>query len=507
MPVELRRREFLAAGLVLPILPPASSRAHAGAAGPAPGFETRLRPTVRAADARPSTLADRMAELHVPGVAVAILREGRIGTIGGYGTRTAGAAAPVGPETLFSVGSVSKVATAALCLRLVALGQFDVDRDVGRWLRRWPVPPGPAGDTSPITLRMLLSHTAGFNVHGFRDFAPGAALPDLADILTGTAPATNRPLARIEPAGARARYSGGGYMIVQAILEDAMGAPLDALAARHVFAPLGMRRSRFSASLSPAPADVAHAHGGAGEPAALPRGWQSFPELAASGLWTCAHDLARLIAALTGSFRGEARPFLPRSLATEMMTPVSPGLFGLGPRLAGEGDSAIFHHGGANDSYKAYVEGHLASGDGLAILTNGANGDVLGDEIRNAVSDALGWPGDWSAVVQPIRDRALFAHYPGTYVRRRDQPIEIAGLLDTGFDHERIAIEAAGDGLELRIGDETKALAPLTPSRFVVPGQYVPAGTLQLEFKRSAANRVTSLIASAGGGRLLFDRG
>ena len=295
-------------------------------------------------------------------------------------------------------------------------------------------------------------------------------------------------------------------MIVQAVLEDAMRLPLDILARRHVFAPLGMGRSRFSASLSAEVGDVAHAHDALGRAVALPRGWQSFPELAASGLWTCADDLARLVAALVASHRGSADPFLPRDLATEMMTPVSPGVFGLGPRLAGKGASAIFHHGGANDSYRAYIEGNLASGDGLVVLTNGARGELLGDEIRNAVSDFLEWPGDWSVVTQPLEAGGLFSTYAGRFARRPAQALEAVGLLDSAFRHAIVEVRAGGDGLSLHIDGGARSLAPLTSSRFVVPEAYVPAGTLQLEFKRSADRSVDRLVVTGGGGTLLFDR-
>lgn len=505
MPVELKRRELFASGILLPTLLQGSLVPSVGVAESNDKFETLLRPTVYSAAARRWTLAERMAHHHVPGVAVGILSDGRLRSIRGYGTRSGGTAEMPGPLTMFSVGSVSKVVTAALCLRLVALGHLDLDRDIGHWLKRWRVPPGPEGDTRPITLRMLLSHSAGFNVHGFADFVPDAPLPTLVDILTGTAPAKNAPLRRVDPAGMRSRYSGGGYMIIQAVLEDAMRLPLDVLARRHVFAPLGMRRSSFSASLSPDWGDVAHAHDGTGRPAATPRGWQSFPELAASGLWTCAHDLAKLVAALIGSHRGTPNPFLPRNVVIDMMTPVAPGVFGLGPRIGGEGPSTIFHHGGANDSYKAYIEGNLASGDGLVILTNGANGDLLGDEIRNAISDALAWPGDWSVVTQTLPSDHL-GSYVGRYSRRADQPLALAGPLDTGFRHEFIDIQRTEEGLALLMGDRSEPLAPLTSSRFVVPGQYVPAGTLQLEFKRDADRSVRQLVVSGGGGLLLFER-
>lgn len=450
-------------------------------------------------------LADRMARGGVPGAAIAILQGGRISMAAGYGVRIAGQAAPVGPDTLFSVGSVSKVATAALCLKLVALGHLDLDRSIGRWLKRWRVPAGVAGDSADITLRMLLSHTAGFNVHGFQDIAPDALMPTLVQTLDGAAPAMNKPLARIDAAGTRSRYSGGGYMIVQAVIEDALDAPFGAVARRYLFAPLDMKRSRFDAAPAADTADIAHAHDGEGKAVALPRGWQSFPELAPSGLWASANDLSRLVLALGASYRAPGG-FLPQNLAVDMMTAVSPGPFGLGPRLAGEGAARIFHHAGANDSYKAYIEGNLATGDGLVIVTNGANGDLLGDEIRNAVSDALSWPGDWSVQTGPVATAGLMENFTGSYKRQADQSRKLAGILDTVFSAESLEIMSSAAGLQMIAKGKSRALVAVTSNRFVAPDSYIPAGTLQLSFDRGADGSVQGLTVMGGGGVVLFDR-
>jgi CubicO group peptidase (beta-lactamase class C family) len=496
----LERRQILAGSLTLPL---AGLLPSAPVAAVEPR-QLRLRPTVHTGAER-WTLVERMAHGGVPGAAIAILRGGRVDSAAGYGVRIAGQATPVGPDTLFSVGSVSKIATAALCLKLVALGRLDLDQNVDRWLKRWRAPAGPVGDSGAITLRMLLSHTAGFNVHGFEDIAPGAPMPTLIQTLGGEAPALNKPLARIDAAGTRSRYSGGGYMIVQAVIEDALGTPFAAAAQRHLFAPLGMERSRFDAAPAADTADIAHAHDGGGKPVALPRGWQSFPELAASGLWTSANDLARLVLALGASYRAPGG-YLPQELAVDMMTLVTPGPFGLGLRLAGEGAAHIFHHAGANDSYKAYIEGNLATGDGLVILTNGANGDVLGDEIRNAVSDALAWPGDWSVRTGPIAEAGLSGNFIGSYKRRADQDPKLAGLLDTSFSAESLEIVRSAEGLQMTAKGRSRALVAVTSNRFVVPDAYIPAGTLQLAFDRGADRRVQGLTVFGGGGVLFFDR-
>ncbi|KQZ77064.1 hypothetical protein ASE06_03820 [Sphingopyxis sp. Root214] len=499
----LERRQILAGSLTLPLaglLP--SHRAEASETRDI--FELLLRPTVHTGTERWS-LAERMAHGRVPGVAIAILRKGEIASVTGYGIRSAGRTSPVGRDTLFSVGSVSKIAAAALCLKLVSLGLLDLDRNVDHWLKRWRIPPGPAGDSVAISLRMLLSHTAGFSVHGFEDLVPGAPLPTLVQTLDGAAPAINKAVTRIDPAGTRSRYSGGGYMVVQAVIEDALGLSFNAAASRYLFAPLGMMRSRFDAAPADDTTDIAHAHDGNGKAVALPRGWQSFPELAPSGLWTSAGDLARLVLALGASYRAPGG-FLPQDLALDMMTAVSPGPFGLGPRLAGEGAARIFHHAGANDSYKAYIEGNLASGDGLVILTNGANGDVLGDEIRNAVSDALSWPGDWSVQTGPIAATSLTESFTGTYERRLDHSRTLAGILDTSFSAESLEIGLAAQGLQMTAKGKSRTLVAVTSTRFVVPDAYIPAGTLQLSFDRGADRLVRGLTVIGGGGVLLFDR-
>lgn len=501
----INRRQLLLGSVSLPLLAlPAAGRSHDHSGRSHDAFEPRLRPTVHSGREQ-WTLAQRMTHHRVPGLAVAVLRGGAVVSMKGYGTRVAGSDAPVDPDTLFSVGSVSKVATAALCLRLVALGQLALDQGVGRWLRRWRIPEGPAGDRSDISLRMLLSHTAGFNVHGFKDFEPSAPLPSLIQILDGSPPALNKPLQRIDPAGSRCRYSGGGYMVIQAIIEDVTGQSFAASAHQFLFAPLGMHQSRFEAAPAATVGNIAHAHDASGNRTARPRGWQSFPELAPSGLWSSARDLARLVAALTASYR-TPDGFLPQALTMDMMTAVSPGTFGLGPRLAGQGDGRIFHHAGANDSYKAYIEGNLDSGDGLVIITNGARGDVLGDEIRNAVSDSQRWPGDWSVRTSPFTATQLLDRFVGTYSRRPGQSVELSGILDILFDAQDITVLRAPDGLEVKTKGAPRQLKPLSSHRFVVPDAYVPAGTLQTTFNRDATGEVHSLTVIAGDGVLVFDR-
>jgi CubicO group peptidase (beta-lactamase class C family) len=497
---RIDRRNLLAGGVSIPVT--AIAPAVSANAGSLPLL--RLRPTVHTG-AEQWSLRDRMSHYRVPGVAIAIVRAGQVVAVQGFGTRVSGVEAAIDADTLFSVKSVSKLASATICLQLAASGILDLDRDVNGYLKRWRVPAGSQDDDRAVTLRMLLSHTSGFNVHGFADYAPGVPLPTLVQTLKGEHPAMNKALARIDPAGTRSRYSGGGLHDRSSGDRGCDRRQFDTVANRLLFGPLGMLRSRFEAAPVQGIANIAHAHDRDGKPVALPRGWQSFPELAPSGLWTTASDLVRMMVALSASYRRHGG-FMPQELAVDMMTAVTPGFNGLGPRLAGEGTARIFHHAGANDSYKGYVEGNLASGDGLVVLTNGERGDVLGDEIRNAVSDAYRWPGDWSIELPAVPVASLLDGYVGTYRRRADQDPLITGFLDTGFSADTIEIMRANDGLSIRSKGRDRKLVSIDNSDFVMPDGYVPAATLMFRFARAADRKVRHLRAIAGADVLVFDR-
>lgn len=464
-----------------------------------------LRPSVvPASDPLPRwSLQARMAHYHVPGVAIAVLRDGKLVHSAGYGLRRAGSRDAVNADTLFSVGSVSKVITAATTLRLVANGSLALDQDISTYLRSWKVPATSTTPTPQVSLRMLMSHTAGLGVHGFADYLPGEPLPTLLQTLDGIAPAKNKPVRLIQAPGERGDYSGGGVMVEQQVLEDASGQPLDALARAQVFAPLHMQRSRFTTP--PDTLDnIAKAHDGDGAPTALPRGWQTFPEAGASGLWTSATDLAAFVAALTNSYRAPGG-FLPQPIAIDMMTEVSPSWHGLGPRLDGSGATRIFHHGGSNDSYRAWIEGYLETGDGLVILTNGENGAELTTEIRNALSDAL--DRGVNPAVRPISldlRAPAYADYAGVFAQDLSVPMAHRRALADIFDIPALQVKVA-DG-QVRVGvagrPQDGQVLPLAPNRFVSPD----IDGLQIEFHRDAWGKVNALSVVHGEARAYYVR-
>jgi hypothetical protein len=269
------------------------------------------------------------------------------------------------------------------------------------------------------------------------------------------------------------------------------GQPLAVLAKAQVFGPLGMGRSTFESPLSPAHGNIAKAHGGDGASRARPRGWEAFAEAGASGLWTSANDLGRLVGGLIQSYQGRS-DFLPQPLATAMLTEVSPGPFGLGPRLGGAGPGRYFFHLGANESYLAFMEGYPETGDGFVILTNGANGGALIAEVRNAFADAIGQGAH--PPLRTVKPRSPPApDYAGDYRLDPSVPMDVRRALADNFEYDSLKIAVAGDAVEMTPGqDKPAALLPLGPAQFAQSGLYAFA----FEFRRDAWGKVRGLTVT-----------
>lgn len=461
---------------------------------PLAALEHGLRPNVLVPGQEADwSLVERMRHYNVPGVAIAVVRDGEVVRAVGYGVREAGTQDRIDGDTLFSVGSISKVATATTTLRLVAQERLDLDRPVVDYLTRWE-PPSPAAGTPPpeVSLRMLMSHTSGLGVHGFADYQPHEPLPTLVQVLEGQPPAKGAAVRFNHAPGQVQDYSGGGVTVEQLVIEDATGRPLREIAETLVFAPLGMRRSTFESPLSAERGNIAKAHDGNGAPTALPRGWESFGEGGASGLWTSAHDLGRLLSGLIKSYQGRSE-FLPQPVATAMMTEVSPSAFGLGPKLGGSGRGRHFFHLGSNQSYQAFMEGYPETGDGFVILTNGSNGGALVAEVRNALADAIGLGAH--APVRTVTPRLPPSpDFAGRYLVDAAVPMDLRRASADSFAHDSFQVTVADNAVEVALPgqDEPVQLLPRGPSQFVQTGLY----TFGYEFHRDALGRVRGVTVS-----------
>jgi len=359
-------------------------------------------------------LADRMRFYKTPGVSIALINDGKIEWARGYGVLEAGGKEPVTPETLFQAASISKSLTAMVVMRLVEQGKLDLDSDVNKRLVSWKVPENDFTKDQKVTVRRLLAHTAGVTVSGFLGYPSDQALPELRQILEGEKPANSAPIRVDMTPGAKFRYSGGGYVILQQLMMDVTGKSFPELMQETLLQKLGMTHSTFQQPLSPALASTAAA-------GHLPNGkeiegkWFVLPELAPAGLWTTPADLARLLIEVQKARLGKSNKVLSANSTKLMLTPEIDNV-ALGWLVDGKDDSARFSFGGSNVGYKSRMLAYMNSGRGIVVMTNGENGAELTTEILRSVAAEYGWP-DFHPRERVIAkvDPAIYDAYVGEY--------------------------------------------------------------------------------------------
>jgi CubicO group peptidase (beta-lactamase class C family) len=359
------------------------------------------------------TIWERMKHYDVPGVSVAFFDHGQILWTQTYGFADVTNQKPVTTETLFQAASISKPVSALVALRLVQDGKLTLDGDVNAKLRSWKVPENEFTKEQKVTLRRILSHSAGLTVHGFPGYAAGEPLPTIVEVLNGENPANTPPVRVDTVPGTLWRYSGGGYLIMQLLLTDVTGKSFPQLVRDLVLQPAGMTHSTFDQPLPENLSSIAATpYRGDGKP--VKGGWHTYPEMAAAGLWTTPSDLARLAIEVQKEYSGESSKILSQATMREMLAPEK-GIWGLGFEVVAPSHTPYFGHAGANEGFKCDLEAYTDS-QGFVIMTNSDNGDLLGEEVFRAVSKEYGWPD-----VKPKErtlvdiDAALLSAYSGTY--------------------------------------------------------------------------------------------
>ncbi|HTQ60105.1 MAG TPA: serine hydrolase [Candidatus Solibacter sp.] len=420
-------------------------------------IEKGLLPAVIIKDQPPApmTIADRMAHYKVPGVSVAFFDHGQIIWTRAYGLADVASKKPVTPDTLFQAASISKPVTALAALRLVQEGKLNLDEDVNVKLRTWKVPDNEFTATEKVTIRRILSHSAGLTVHGFPGYAAGDPLPSLVQILNGEKPANTEPIRVDIVPGSLWRYSGGGYVVLQTLLGDVTGKSFPQLMSELVLRPAGMTHSTydqpFPKNLWP---EAATPYRSNGDP--VKGGWHTYPEMAPAGLWTTPSDLARMAIEVDNEYLGNSSKILSQSMAKQMLTHQF-GNWGLGFGLESPGAKTTFGHGGANEGYRCNLEAHTDSGQGLVVMTDSDSGGELTNEIFRAVSKEYAWP-DYHPVEHPLikLDPAKFTDYPGTY------EIQGVGTLTVTLKSDHLYIQAEP------LGPDPIELLPDSPIEFFV---------------------------------------
>ena len=401
----------------------------ADAAERAAQVERSLVPTIliEGEQAQTFTLEERMALHGVPGVSVAVLKDGEVDWVRAYGVADASTARPVSTETLFQAASISKPIAAMAALRLVEDGRLSLDQDVNDQLRSWTLPASEFVADGPgdrVTPRRLLTHTAGLSVSGFPGYPANAPIPTAVDILEGRGDANTDPVRSVTEPGSEWSYSGGGYTVLQVLMEDVSGEPFAELLQSTVLDPLGMDRSFYGFALPPnLEGEVAFGHRPDG---ALVEGrWRRYPELAAAGLWATPADLLSWAQEVLASAEGRSNRVLSQEMTREMLSP-GMGDWGLGPEFSPDGTR--FLHTGGNQGYRCVLAVSMDGSVGVAVMTNSDNGDVLMAEIAYAVARVYGWVGEGlepevRRVIEP--DPLALAQVTGRYPAPGDREVVV----------------------------------------------------------------------------------
>jgi len=371
-------------------------------------------PVVIKDDPRPCpTLSERMSQLHVLGLSVAVIHNGSIEWARGFGLKQQGGS-PVASDTLFQAGSISKPVAAMAALHLVQEGKLSLDAPANTALVSWKVPESPAANGKPVTLRELLTHTGGFTVHGFPGYAANTPVPTLIQVLDGQKPANTAPIRLESEPGSKWNYSGGGYTVMQQMVEDATKEPFPKLLHDTVLAPIGMTHSTYR---QPLPADLQPeaAVPYEGDGTAVPGGAHTYPEMAAAGLWTTPSDLARYCLEVERSLLGKANHVLSQDLTRQMLTP-GKGEWGLGLQIGGSAGDPYFSHGGVNEGFESLFVAYEHHGDGAVVMTNAQGGSMLAAELMQSIAAEYGWPDFHPKIRATVKvDPAVLARYVGTY--------------------------------------------------------------------------------------------
>lgn len=435
-----------------------------------PGIQIKGEPEKR------YSLEERMAFYDVPGLSIAVVRNGKLHWAKGYGTANTTTGKKVDVHTLFQAGSISKPVAALGALRLVQEGKVDLDADINTYLKTWKVPESALTKTEKVTLRRLLTHTAGLTVHGFPGYTHKDTFPAIETVLNGKG---NTPAIFVDVIpGTLWRYSGGGYTVMEKMVEDLTGLPLEDYLAKKVLRPLKMKRSTYAQPLPEKWHDNASAayHGDGGIVDGL---WHNYPEQAAAGLWTTPSDLAKYCIEIQQALAGKSQKVLNRETAQKMVTK-DKNDWGLGPSLRWDADSLIFQHGGKNEGFTNNMLAFARRGDALIVMTSADRGGPLISEITRAISKLYGWnisnPREIEVITLSEEELKEFA---GKYKYSEQVP---------GIGDYFVEVKVENNGLLVfdPNNNETDHLKPVEKTKFIdiIGGNPV-------EFKKNFGGKIT----------------
>jgi CubicO group peptidase (beta-lactamase class C family) len=319
---------------------------------------------------------------HAPGVAIAIVEKDKILGYKFYGFSDVNKQLPFTQDTMFNVGSISKVATAWGAMQLIQSEKVDLDNPINTYLKRWKIPSSEF-KSDDVTLRNIMSHTSGLSLGPYIGWNTPTDLSVL-DSLNGLNNGAGE-VKLIHQPNTTWSYSGGGYSVIQLLIEDVTGQDFNQYMIEKVFKPMGMNNTTFDVtedivSVTAIPYDES------GKETTM----VYFSESAAAGMHTTAHDLALFTTLILKNkddvFNGNK--ILTSPLIETMIKPVkiTDGRWSMSYVVDSENKSLGF--AGFNRGWITLTRAVIGSNYGYVILTNSSIGDVT-DKIDTLILDTV----------------------------------------------------------------------------------------------------------------------
>ncbi len=415
------------------------------------------------------SIDDRMKELGIPGLSIAVVTNGTLEWAKGYGMADKSEDRVVDTETLFLAGSISKPVSALRTHQLVEQGKISLNDNVNDYLTSWHLPDNEFTVNEMVTLRRILNHTAGLTVWGFPGYDKGDTIPTVMEVLDGEGNTDSVRVYKVP--GESWMYSGGGYTIMQLAITDMDGTSFPVTMQEHVLDPLGMQKSTFE---NPLP-EVYHAiaaTGYRGNGEEVEGKWPIYPEMAAAGLWTTPSQLIQYAIEIQLIHQTKTDGILKYETVEEMLTP---GMndHGLGPGIG----EFTFGHGGADEGFRANLTAWKDTPNAIVIMVNSDNGSII-DEVKLAIAKEYNLPGidpDIKKVIRIPVER--LEKYTGKYNIDGLGELEILNLAD----HLGVVGEFLGDTLRMKAESDTIFfdLDDGTPFTFTIQDDSVTGFSVQ----------------------------
>lgn len=365
---------------------------------------------------KPGNILDRMAHDNVKGLSIAVVQNYKIIWAKGYGWADEKEKRPVTTKTLFVPGSISKTFNALGILKLAQDKKLDLDTDINTYLQSWKFPYDSLSKGKKITLKHLLSHSAGLSFLGSDGYRRTAKIPTLQQLLDGNPSSGSFGVrSEFEP-GLYHQYSNGGIVIAQVMVADITRQPYEKFMYENVLKPLGMTESFFN---QPPPVNKLKllATGYNADGTELPGKFNIIPEQAAGGLWTTPTDVCKYIIETQLAFEGKSSKLLTPEMTKLHLTPTVDQVAALGVFIDKRGETKYFTHDARNYGYCGVYYGSMEGGNAVVIFLNSFNVGLL-SEIANSVATVYKWKDFYT----PVRKNEIklpestFRKYTGVYL-------------------------------------------------------------------------------------------